>query len=251
MKYKLLSATVAAACLTAIACGSAATNVEPGDVGGQVSSSTTPSATDKANESTRLWIKPDLVDCEGSAPQTCMQIAESENGEYEYFYDQIEGFEFAEGTSYVVDVVIETVEDPPADGSSLRYTLVEIIEEVTDDEEASAGTTTTVGTSPTTETTTTTDKSTSTTDKSTAETVRLWIGPEQLDCVGLVPQTCLLVSTSETGEPELFYDSIEGFDPQPGTSYVVDASVEQIDNPPADASSVKYTLIKIIEESAA
>lgn len=88
------------------------------------------SGTEQAAESsTRLWIKPDLVDCEGSAPQTCMQIAESEDGEYEYFYDQIEGFTFVEGTSYVVDVMIEDVDNPPADGSSLRYTLVEVIEE--------------------------------------------------------------------------------------------------------------------------
>lgn len=80
-------------------------------------------------ESVRLWVKPDLVDCEGVGPQTCMQIAESEEGEYEYFYDQIDGFTFAEGTSYVIDVVIEQVDDPPADGSSLRYLLVKIVEQ--------------------------------------------------------------------------------------------------------------------------
>lgn len=78
----------------------------------------------------RLWIGPELLDCEGVAPQTCMQIAESADGEYEYFYDQIKGFSFEEGTSYVIDVSIEEVVDPPEDASSLRYTLVEIIEEV-------------------------------------------------------------------------------------------------------------------------
>lgn len=82
-----------------------------------------------AQETTRLWIQPELVDCEGSAPQSCMQIAESEDGASEYFYDQIEGFTFVEGTSYVIDVTVEEVADPPADGSSLTYTLVEIVEE--------------------------------------------------------------------------------------------------------------------------
>ena len=83
-----------------------------------------PAATDGV---TRLWIGPDLVDCIGEAQQKCMQVAESEDGEYLNFFDAIEGFTFVEGTSYVVDVLIEEVADPPADGSSLKYTLVEIV----------------------------------------------------------------------------------------------------------------------------
>lgn len=82
-----------------------------------------------AEESTRLWIGPELVECEGVAPMMCMLVAESEDGEYEYFYDEIAGFDYQEGTSYVIDVEITEVEDPPADASSLQYTLVEIIEE--------------------------------------------------------------------------------------------------------------------------
>lgn len=76
---------------------------------------------------TRLWIEPELVDCEGVGPQTCMQVAESADGPTELFYDGIEGFEHEAGTAYVVDVRIETVDDPPADGSSLRYVLVEVV----------------------------------------------------------------------------------------------------------------------------
>lgn len=78
---------------------------------------------------TRFWIKSELVDCVGEAPQRCMQVAESEDGEYLLFYDQIAGFEFVEGTSYVVDVQVDDVFDPPADASSLSYTLVEVISE--------------------------------------------------------------------------------------------------------------------------
>lgn len=114
------------------ACGDdGATTAAPGP-GGEAPTPTTdggeltPGATD---EVTRLWIRPDLVDCEGEAPQRCMQVAESENGEFEFFYDDIEGFAFNEGTSYVIDVTIERVPDPPADGSSLDYTLVEVVEE--------------------------------------------------------------------------------------------------------------------------
>ena len=82
-----------------------------------------------STDTTRLWIGPELVECEGVAPMMCMQVAESEDGEYEYFYDEIAGFDYREGTTYVIDVEITEVEDPPADASSLQYTLVEIVEE--------------------------------------------------------------------------------------------------------------------------
>lgn len=77
----------------------------------------------------RFWIKPDLVDCVGVVPQTCMQVAESEDGEHYFFYDQIGGFDFEEGTGYVIDVQVDEIDDPPADSGSLRYTLVTVIEE--------------------------------------------------------------------------------------------------------------------------
>ena len=76
-----------------------------------------------------MWIGPELVECEGVAPMMCLQVAYSEGAEYELFYDQIAGFEPAEGTAYVIDVQITEVENPPADASSLEYTLVEIVEE--------------------------------------------------------------------------------------------------------------------------
>ena len=82
-----------------------------------------------STETTRLWIGPERVECEGVAPMMCLQVAESEDGEYEFFYDDIAGFDYQEGTSYVIDVEITEVKDPPADASSLQYTLVEIIEE--------------------------------------------------------------------------------------------------------------------------
>lgn len=82
-----------------------------------------------STDTTRMWIGPELVECEGVAPQMCMQVAYAEDEEYQYFYDQIDGFDYQEGTSYVIDVEITEVADPPADASSLSYSLVEIIEE--------------------------------------------------------------------------------------------------------------------------
>ncbi len=42
------------------------------------------------------------------------------------FYDPIEGFDFQPGYIYDLKVVVEQVDNPPADGSSLKYTLQEI-----------------------------------------------------------------------------------------------------------------------------
>ena len=82
-----------------------------------------------STDTTRLWIGPERVECEGVAPKMCLQVAESEDGDYQLFYDTIEGFDYQEGTSYVIDVSITEVENPPADASGLQYTLVEIVEE--------------------------------------------------------------------------------------------------------------------------
>lgn len=80
-------------------------------------------------ETTRMWIGPELIECEGVAPMMCMQVAYSQDEPYELFYEQIKGFDFQSGTSYVIDVEITEVENPPADASSLEYTLVEVIAE--------------------------------------------------------------------------------------------------------------------------
>jgi len=70
-----------------------------------------------------------VIDCEGAAPQTCLQVSEAADGEYEFFYDSIEGFDPQPGTSYVVDVEVIEIENPPADGSSLRYILIDVVEQ--------------------------------------------------------------------------------------------------------------------------
>ncbi len=133
MNRQFVQAAVIVAVLTLGACGSDAPETSTTDQGQGIAVGE-PNGGD-ANEAgsddllTRMWVKPDLVDCTGEMEQKCMQIAETEDGEYLYFYDQIDGFEFVEGTSYVIDVRIDEIADPPADGSSLAYTLVEVIEQ--------------------------------------------------------------------------------------------------------------------------
>ena len=76
----------------------------------------------------RMWVGPDLVDCVGVGPQKCLLVKESEEADWEFFYDGIEGFDHIEGVSYVLEVEITEIEDPPADASSLHHRLVRIVE---------------------------------------------------------------------------------------------------------------------------
>lgn len=74
-----------------------------------------------------LYVGPELVDCVGVGPMECMQVRENPADPYTLFYQQIEGFTFEPGFEYELLVRVTTIENPPADGSSLRYTLVSVV----------------------------------------------------------------------------------------------------------------------------
>ena len=94
--------------------------------GGSTAASASPAT---EGEVVRMWIEPELAECVGVGPMQCMQVSYTEDGEPELFYTSIDGFEFVEGTSYVIDVQVTEVASPPADASSLNYTLVEVVSE--------------------------------------------------------------------------------------------------------------------------
>lgn len=75
----------------------------------------------------------------------------------------------------------------------------------------------------------------------------LWVGPQLVECVGVIPQQCMLVRQTKDGQPEYFYDQIEGFEHELGVTYVLRVGVSDVENPPADASSLRYRLIEIVE----
>ena len=74
-----------------------------------------------------IYVGPYLVDCEGVAPQTCMLVKENLDDDWTYFYDQIEGFDYEPGFEYELRINEEKVENPPADASSIRWVLVEVV----------------------------------------------------------------------------------------------------------------------------
>ena len=75
-----------------------------------------------------LYVDRQVVDCEGVAPQKCLLTKTKPDSDWEYFYDSIEGFQHAPGCAYELRVDVSVVANPPADGSSRRYELVEVID---------------------------------------------------------------------------------------------------------------------------
>lgn len=80
-----------------------------------------------ATETVTLYVGPELVDCTGVGPMKCMLVRRSPDEPYQYFYNPIVGFEFEAGYEYELEVAVTEVANPPADGSSLRYTLVRVV----------------------------------------------------------------------------------------------------------------------------
>ncbi|MCG8393000.1 MAG: DUF4377 domain-containing protein [Pseudomonadales bacterium] len=74
-----------------------------------------------------LHVAPYTSACIGAGPMNCMQVRADDESNYQLFYNHIEGFDFEPGYNYTLRVKVENVDNPPADGSSLRYTLLEVV----------------------------------------------------------------------------------------------------------------------------
>jgi hypothetical protein len=75
-----------------------------------------------------LRIKENKTSCTGFEGQTeCYLIQQGKNmnsDTWEYFYDQIKGFEYEPGFVHKLLVAKEPVKNPPMDASSIRYILI-------------------------------------------------------------------------------------------------------------------------------
>ncbi len=70
-------------------------------------------------------------------------------------------------------------------------------------------------------------------------------------CTGEMEGTCLLVQQDEqlcTGDWSLFYDEIEGFQYEEGYVYAIKVRIEEVENPPADASALRYILVEVLSK---
>jgi len=81
------------------------------------------------------------------------------------------------------------------------------------------------------------------------ETLTLFVGPNQVPCMGVAPQRCLLVKESPEADYTLFYSRIDGFEFEPGFEYELLVNRPTVPNPPADASSFRWTLIEVVSQT--
>ena len=77
-----------------------------------------------------MLIAPELADCVGEGPMKCMKVKYEQDEDWQFFYSNIEGFDYKEGYRYTLLVEKLEVKDPPQGGSSLKYVLVEVVEQV-------------------------------------------------------------------------------------------------------------------------
>lgn len=79
------------------------------------------------NEKT-IYVADAMINCTGVATQKCLQIKENEKDNWSNFYGRIKGFDYETGYSYKLKIEVSKIENPPADGSSEKYILIEVLE---------------------------------------------------------------------------------------------------------------------------
>lgn len=80
--------------------------------------------------------------------------------------------------------------------------------------------------------------------------VTMTIASEKRTAMGVGPMEVLQVKEGDATEWSFFYSNIDGFNFEPGYEYVLEVKTEKVAEPvPADASSVKYTLVKEVSKT--
>mgnify|MGYP000887678293 CR=1 FL=1 len=80
------------------------------------------------------------------------------------------------------------------------------------------------------------------------QTERFIVASAQGDCVGVVPQKCLMIKSEGKSDWNYFYSAIEGFIYEPGYEYELDVKKEEIKDTPADRSAFRYVLVKQVSK---
>ena len=117
------------AMLVVLGCGTESKNNTAEDMGDDMF---VPDVGDEADAGTSGRTETWLIDhwaspCVGESSRLCLQY--EVDGESSYLYSWVDGFNWSWGTTYELVVLVTEVPDPPEDGSSLEYSLVELVEE--------------------------------------------------------------------------------------------------------------------------
>lgn len=78
-------------------------------------------------------------------------------------------------------------------------------------------------------------------------TKTVYVAPQPARCTGVAPMDCLQVRSSPAEPWSLWYAGIEGFAYQPGYQYVLEVDEYRVAQPPADGSSIRWVLKRVVE----
>ena len=84
----------------------------------------------KTEEMTILSYK---TPCSGLRQRLCYLVKSNNADETTLFYNSIENFEFSWGHTYQISVLVTEIKNPPADASSVKYQLKQLVSDVEDD----------------------------------------------------------------------------------------------------------------------
>lgn len=74
-----------------------------------------------------LYVDREKVACFTTSETECLRVRERESDSWQLFSDEIEGFTWEPGYAYRLRVVRAVISNPPADGSSFRYILMQVL----------------------------------------------------------------------------------------------------------------------------
>ncbi|WP_126283964.1 DUF4377 domain-containing protein [Burkholderia stagnalis] len=77
-------------------------------------------------------------------------------------------------------------------------------------------------------------------------TKTVYVAPKTARCVGVAPMECLQVRDRPDGAWSLWYAGIEGFDFEPGFRYELQIDEYKVAQPPADGSSIRWVLKRVV-----
>lgn len=153
---------------------------------------------------------------EGVPKEQALQVKYYNSADWEPFYANIESFTYDPAYAYELRIRRTKLTSPLPNKSNYRYTLVKTIQ-----------------------------KTPMNVDKITLE-----VNDKRVDCQGVGRMKCLQVKFNPKDNWEYFYSAINGFDYEEGYTYKIVVKRTRIENPPQDASTYQYDLIKIIEKKA-
>jgi len=130
MKFKLPASLLLTGLLSGLVIGCTSTNQNATETN-DGSTDYDGSANTVAVKMETYWVAPERVACHGVVPMQCLvvnKVVDGRTSEWQFFYNDIAGFEYAPGSFYKLSLETSEVNNPAADASSLSYKLIDEID---------------------------------------------------------------------------------------------------------------------------